>query len=375
MADFQVIIIGGGLAGLSAAIHLSREGKQVLLIEKKAYPRHKVCGEYLSNEVLPYFNFLDIDLEKHLKPVKIQKLLYSTQNAKSIETPLNLGGMGISRYALDDFLFNKAEENGTEILIDSVENINFENDEFKLKLSSGKKLKAAVVLGAFGKRSNLDKSLNREFIQEKSSWLAVKGHYENPEFPENLVALHNFDGGYCGLSKTETGVVNACYMVTYKSFKNYKNIEEFKEKVLFQNAYLKSFFEHAKPIFEKDLSIAQISFQQKSLINNHILMLGDAAGLIHPLCGNGMAMAIHSGKLASEAVLTNFRRNILDRENLENQYRKNWNAHFSKRLKTGQMLQKILLNPVLASTSQNLVKKFPYLLEKIISKTHGRPII
>ncbi|PRX47328.1 NAD(P)/FAD-dependent oxidoreductase [Salegentibacter salegens] len=375
MAAFEVIIVGGGLAGLTAAIHLSREGRRVLLIEKKVYPRHKVCGEYLSNEVLPYLNSLDIDLQKDLKPIKIHKLLYSTQNAKSIETSLKLGGMGLSRYALDEFLFKNAEENGAEILIESVENINFENDEFTLKLSSGKQLKAPIVLGAFGKRSNLDKSLEREFIQEKSSWLAVKSHYEDPEFPKDLVALHNFEGGYCGLSKTETGAVNACYMVSYKSFKKYKNTEDFKEKVLFQNAYLKGFFKNAKPLFKQDLSIAQISFQEKSLINNHILMLGDAAGLIHPLCGNGMAMAIHSGKIASEAVLNNFHGISLDRKNLENQYQENWNTHFKNRLKTGRILQKILINPFLASTSQNLVKKFPYLLEKIITKTHGQPIV
>jgi len=375
MADFQVIIVGAGLAGSTAAIHLSQKGKNVLVIEKKAYPRHKVCGEYLSNEVLPYFNSLNINLEKDLKPVKINNLLYSTQNAKSIETTLNLGGLGLSRYALDQYLFNKAEESGAKTMLDSVENISFKDTEFNLTLSSGKELTANIVLGAFGKRSNLDKSLKRDFIQEKSSWLAIKGHYKLPDFPENLVALHNFKGGYCGLSKTETGAVNACYMVSYKSFKKYKNTEDFKEKVIFQNAYLKGFFKNAKPLFEKDLSIAQISFQEKSSIKDHILMLGDAAGLIHPLCGNGMAMAIHSGKIASEAILNNFKGKHIDRENLENEYRENWNANFSKRLKTGRMLQTILINPILASTSQNLVKKFPYLLGKIISKTHGKPII
>ncbi|GGW96511.1 NAD(P)/FAD-dependent oxidoreductase [Salegentibacter mishustinae] len=375
MADFQVIIVGAGLAGLTAAIHLSQKGKNVLLIEKKAYPRHKVCGEYLSNEVLPYFNSLNIDLEKDLKPVKINNLLYSTQNAKSIEAPLNLGGLGLSRHALDHYLFNKAEESGAKTMLDSVENINFKDDEFNLRLSSGKELTANIVLGAFGKRSNLDKSLKRDFIQEKSSWLAIKGHYKLPDFPENLVALHNFKGGYCGLSKTEAGVVNACYMVSYESFKKYKNTEEFKEKVLLQNAYLKGFFKNAKPLFKKDLSIAQISFQEKSSIKNHILMLGDTAGLIHPLCGNGMAMAIHSGKIASEAILNNFKGKHIDRKNLENEYRENWKANFSKRLKTGRMLQTILINPILASTLQNLVKKFPYLLGKIISKTHGKPII
>jgi len=57
----DVIIIGGGLAGLCNAIHLSKFGKKVLLIEKNEYPKHKVCGEYISNEVLPYLEFLEIN--------------------------------------------------------------------------------------------------------------------------------------------------------------------------------------------------------------------------------------------------------------------------------------------------------------------------
>ncbi|WP_317045319.1 FAD-dependent oxidoreductase [Formosa algae] len=61
---FDVIIVGGGLAGLSSAIHLSKGNLNVLVIEKNSYPKHKVCGEYISNEVLPYLNFLDIDVFK-----------------------------------------------------------------------------------------------------------------------------------------------------------------------------------------------------------------------------------------------------------------------------------------------------------------------
>jgi 2-polyprenyl-6-methoxyphenol hydroxylase-like FAD-dependent oxidoreductase len=57
----DVIVIGGGLAGLCNAIHISKRGKKVVLIEKNEYPKHKVCGEYISNEVLPYFGFLDIN--------------------------------------------------------------------------------------------------------------------------------------------------------------------------------------------------------------------------------------------------------------------------------------------------------------------------
>ena len=65
LAAFDVLIIGGGLAGLCNAIHLSKFGTKVLLIEKNEYPKHKVCGEYISNEVLPY-------LQLHPWPVKLR---------------------------------------------------------------------------------------------------------------------------------------------------------------------------------------------------------------------------------------------------------------------------------------------------------------
>jgi flavin-dependent dehydrogenase len=74
---FDVIIIGGGLAGLCNAIHLSKFGKEVLLIERNEYPKHKVCGEYISNEVLPYLQFLDFN-PFHFGAVKINSFQLST---------------------------------------------------------------------------------------------------------------------------------------------------------------------------------------------------------------------------------------------------------------------------------------------------------
>jgi hypothetical protein len=67
MRNLEIIIIGGGLAGLSAGIHLSKKGISVTIIEKNVFPKHKVCGEYISNEVLSYFDYLDIQLSE-LKP-------------------------------------------------------------------------------------------------------------------------------------------------------------------------------------------------------------------------------------------------------------------------------------------------------------------
>ena len=91
---FDIIIIGGGLAGLCNAIHLSKYGKDVLLIEKNNYPKHKVCGEYISNEVLPYLQFLDFN-PFDFGAVKIENFQISTTNNKTINAKLPLGGFGI----------------------------------------------------------------------------------------------------------------------------------------------------------------------------------------------------------------------------------------------------------------------------------------
>jgi len=369
----DVVIIGGGLSGLSAAIHLATAGREVQLYEKEKYPHHKVCGEYLSREILPYLNGLGITFGS-IKPVEINTLVYSSSSGEIITTNLPLGGVGISRYALDNLLYKKALERGVNVIHESVTSVEFEKDKFLIS-SPQSEVTAGIVIGAFGKRSILDKKLDRKFIKNKTGWLAVKGHYKMDEYPENTVSLHNFIGGYCGLSKTETGAVNVCYLTTYKSFKKYKNSEEYKINVLSQNPHLHNFFQNATSIFQEELSIAQISFEGKSLVHDHVLMVGDAAGLIHPLCGNGMAMAIHSAKMASESILKYASHKTIERIKLEEEYRKNWNKNFRTRLRTGRVLQKILFNPRLSKIPHSSLNVFPFLLPEIIKRTHGKQVL
>lgn len=369
----EVLILGGGLAGLSAAIHLSKLGLQVTVIEKNSYPKHKVCGEYISNEVLPYFEWLGIDILKS-KPTSISKLQFSTQNGMTITTELPLGGFGISRFTLDFHLYNIALSNGCVFIQETVENIIFDNDEFSITTSIGTILNAKMVLGAFGKRSTIDVKLNRNFIQKKSHWLAVKAHY-NGDFPNDLVGLHNFNGGYCGVSKVENNAINICYITNYEAYKLNKNNEEFQNRVLSENPHLKKLFENCTLIFDKPLTIGQISFDKKKAVENHILMIGDTAGLIHPLCGNGMAMAIHSAKIASELVINYYDSKSISRASLEEQYINKWKFHFEKRLKTGRFIANILQQPRIASILMRILVQIPFLLPIIIKQTHGKPII
>lgn len=372
MKEHEIIIIGGGLAGLAAAIHLALEGRDVAVFETNHYPHHKVCGEYVSQEIEPYLKRLGIDLFAY-GAVPINQFQISTVEGDVIETKLPLGGIGISRFSLDDLLYQRAVHLGVQFYFEKVLYTEFANDFFLINTNTTS-YSSKIVLGAYGKRSVLDKKLQRSFSFKKQSWLAVKGHYQSSNFPEHLVGLHNFHGGYGGLSKTESGLVNFCYLANYQNFKKYTNIAEFNTKVVSQNPFLKTFLANSKPVFKHPLAIAQISFDKKESVIEHMLMCGDTAGLIHPLCGNGMAMAIHSAKIASELVIRFLTESNFEREQLERKYKKAWSQTFGRRLWFGRKLQGILLNRRLVSIGIRTVGKSEKLLKYIISKTHGKRI-
>lgn len=370
MEPYEVIVVGGGLAGLTAALHLAREEFRVLLIEKDTYPRHRVCGEYLSREVVPYLKFLGISLEG---AKTIRTLQLSAHNGKFVETSLPMGGLGISRYALDASLYQQALQAGVTFVFGTVTSIEQKEGFFRVATTTGQYL-GSVAIGAYGKRTNLDKELDRSFMNRTSPWLAIKAHYDFSEWPEDMVGLHAFPGGYAGLSKTETGAVNFCYLASYESFKPHGKIASFNSRVVASNPILADFLSRASMAYKEPLSIAQVSFHKKSSTENGMLMCGDSAGLIHPLCGNGMAIAIHSAKIASEEIIRCLRRKDTTREDLVNEYEKRWKATFGRRMLAGRYLQSLLLYPRMSALLMASVARSPVVLKTIIRSTHGKAI-
>ncbi len=370
---FDVIVIGGGLAGLTSAIHLAKAKFKVLLIEKNDYPKHKVCGEYISNEVLPYLEYLGFNpFEFGAK--KISNFELTTHNNKSIKANLPLGGFGMSRYEMDFQLYKLALKNGVEVLKDSVVDVNFEANNFNVETKLNQQLQSKIVIGSFGKRSNLDVKFQREFMTKKSPYLGVKIHVSG-DFPEDKVALHNFKGGYCGVSKVENNHINLCYITDFETFKTYKDIDTFQSEVLFKNTALKEIFNTTESQFEQPLTISQISFETKSPVENHIIMCGDTAGMIHPLCGNGMGMAIRSAQLASHLIIDYLQGKIETRETLESEYAKRWKKTFNLRLKAGHTIAYLFRQDWLAPKLLSLLSWFPFLIPQIIKMTHGKPMI
>lgn len=367
--SYNIIIIGGGLAGLTSALHLSIKGMKVLLIEKHTYPRHKVCGEYISNEVLPYLTALGFD-PFEFGATRISRLTLSTAHSRSVTVNLPNGGFGISRYRIDSELAELAKDHGVIIDQATAQDIRFHNDQFEISTNQGDTYNSPLVIGAFGKRSNLDVKLNRDFMDEPSPNLAVKAHYKG-NFPEDLVGLHNFKGGYCGISKVEDDHINVCYIADLKAFKEHKNIHDFEREVLSENRFLRQVFNQLEMVFANPITISNISFHTKNPVKDHVLMCGDSAGMIHPLAGNGMSMAIRSAQMLSLLILKHESGEIVSRTALEDSYIQQWEQAFTARLKWGQRLARLFTMEKLSEIILILLKMFPFILPFIIRKTHG----
>jgi len=370
---FDVIIVGGGLAGLTSSLVLAKAGFSVQVIEKKAYPFHRVCGEYISNEVIPFLKSLDAYPEE-LQPAQVTRFQLTSVAGKQMEMPLDLGGWGISRYALDDFLYQRALAEGVSFLLKTqVEDVQFQDNQFEVVLANGTSLVSPLVIGAFGKRSKVDKALDRQFIKERSDYIGVKYHIRT-DFPEDVIALHNFAGGYCGLSQVEDGRYNLCYLGSRKHLRQHGSIEAMEDAVVKRNPFLKHIYENSDFLFDKPEVINEINFKPKAPVEEHILMSGDSAGLITPLCGNGMALAIHSAKLLSELIIKHYSsQGEWDRKALEDEYTTTWKQHFATRLWAGRKIQRLFGAESASNLAVNLGKMTPWIARQLMARTHGKP--
>ena len=367
---YDVIIIGGGLAGLINAIQLSNGGLAVLLIEKNSYPFHRVCGEYVSNEVLPFLRSIGADPEV-LGPAHIDKLTVTSPYGTVLEAPLAMGAFGVSRYKLDFYLYQLALSKSCTVLLNTqVQDVIFQEDSFFVKLSDGKEESAKLVLGSFGKRSNLDRQLKRDFFYKRSPYIGVKYHIKT-DFQRDRIALHNFKDGYCGISAIEEDKFCLCYLTTRDNLRKYGSIEAMENNVLRKNKFLNHIFSASDFLFEKPEVINEISFEKKNTVENHILMSGDTAGMIAPLCGNGMSMAIHSAKILSDCISKEYKKGNFSREKLENEYKLAWNKEFSKRIYIGRKIQQVFGQEIMTEAVVRTLKYIPPITNWLIKQTHG----
>jgi menaquinone-9 beta-reductase len=371
---YDTAIIGGGLAGLTLSISLAKQGFSVILFEKETYPFHKVCGEYISLESWHYLETeMGVPLTEMNLPI-IKKLWVTSPNGNSLHSDLDLGGFGISRYTLDNTLKNIAENIGVTILQNcKAEDVQFVENIFTIKTSQGI-YQSKVSCGSWGKRSNFDVKWKRPFTSKTSdrlnNFVGIKYHVKT-DFPNDMIALHNFKDGYCGISRIEEDKYCVCYLTKASNIKNAGSIEKAEEQILSENPHLKKLFGSMQKLYDAPVSISQISFSKKNAVENNVLMLGDAAGMITPLCGNGMSMAMHSAKIAAINIVA-FLQNNITRQQLENNYTKAWKNNFNTRVKIGKMVQYLFGRKATTNLFVNLMKRSNFLTNKVIGLTHGK---
>ena len=363
------------MAGLALSIQCVRAGYSTIVIEKERFPFHKVCGEYVSLESWNFLQELGVPLSDLDLPL-INRVMISSPNGKFIEHALPLGGFGVSRYCLDNILAGIARKEGVVLAEQTkVADVVYRNNSFMI-FSSGGETEALVVAGAFGKRSNLDVKWKRHFTQVKPNklnhYLGVKYHIK-VKFQEDLIALHNFENGYCGISKVEENKYCLCYLTKGENIKkSQNNVRLMEETILMKNPFLHKIFTDAEFLYDTPLTISRISFNKKSQVENHVLMIGDAAGMITPLCGNGMSMALHGSKLAFEEI-NQFLKEKTSRFELETQYSQQWEKVFGNRLQTGRIIQRFFGDETLSNLLITAAKPFPKFITYLIRQTHGQP--
>lgn len=373
---YDCAIIGGGVAGLTLAVQLAQAGRRVVLFEKETYPFHRVCGEYISMENYDFLCRIGVPLAEMDLP-RMTRFTVSSPSGVALHHPLDIGGLGITRYVLDQLLARLAARHGATILEGTrVTDVAFADDQFTLTTAGGATYRARLACGAWGKHANLDGKLHRPFLEpsrQERQFVAVKRHLEGVDFPAATVEMHNFQDGYCGLSPVAGGLTNCSYISDVRNLRAHGNsVAEMERQVLMQNPLLRPYLEAAQRQSTPPIVISQITFRERSTVDNHVLMLGDAAGTIAPLAGNGMSMGMNASYLL-HGLLTEFLDGRLTRTELEQRYTRAWRGLLSLRIRAGRLIHQVFGSPSLTTAGIRVLRRVPFMTDIILGLTHGRP--
>ena len=370
-ASHDVIVIGGGLAGCGAARHLARRGLDVLLLEKQRYPAHKLCGEFLSVEAQDLFARLGVlAAVREAGAHPITQVHMTTADGNHFRSALPGTALGLSRYALDHLLARAAAEAGATVHDGVwVRGVRGSLADGFVVEAAEEAYRARCVLGAFGKRSLLDRALDRSYLDRRSPFVAFKAHFESIDLAD-VIELHSFPGGYCGLSHVEDGRVNACWIAHEDILKETGSPDAMIERTLSQNAVLARRLGQMRRVSDSFLAVSQVIFRPKGAWAGDVCMIGDTAGMIAPMCGDGMSMALRAAELAAPRVAA-FLDGDLSADALKAQHTRTWRREFGTRMRLGRWLHHAYCRPALARWGVETCRRVPSLGRWLIQKTRG----
>jgi flavin-dependent dehydrogenase len=383
---FEVAVVGGGPAGCSAAIHLALGGARVVVLETRAYPHDKLCGEFLSPECAGLLDHLGLSPTlRGLGPALIETAGLSAPDGTTWQCRLPGTALGVTRRALDQALAQRAQALGvalrTGTTVTRIEGSLGQGFQLRATGAGPATIQARAVIAAHGRRGALDKALDRRFLRQRQPFVALKSHFAGPPLP-GRIELHGFPGGYCGLSEVERGTApggratNVCLLVEEAAFRRgsgpeHERLAAFIRWMRSQNPRLEAWLSQAVQLDEPWLSIAQVPFGPKRAVVNEVLMAGDSAGLITPLAGDGIAMALRGGQMAAARLLA-FLAGSQSAAEVCQSYARDWRQRFTGRVRLGRLLQVAMLRPRLLGLGLRLLNAAPGMGEYVV--THTREV-
>lgn len=345
----KFLIIGGGVAGLCAAIRLSELGQEPLVIEGGTYPTHKVCGEFLSPECMPILNAWDIH------PVSIPKMTVRAHNSSlTFKFPSDAGGL--SHMTLDPALAMLATKLGTKIKTNTkVESFNVKTtlqDYHVIQLSSGETVQAEQVIIATGRIPGY--SMNPPML-----YMGFKAHFKNLDFNDSL-QMFSMPGAYLGIAPIENGIYNVACLANLKCVGHYQNPYQYIESAIKSNFPLQNLLAKEKNLFEKWMFAQVPAFGIKQTPNwLHTYFIGDASTSIPPACGNGLSLAILGGRLCAEYAVS---KQFLEFKNV-------WKKRCVSQMFWGKLLHRIMLNPHYSTPLLKFASYFPIVSKQLYFST------
>jgi flavin-dependent dehydrogenase len=331
--EVDVAIVGAGPAGSTLAALLARRGVSVTLIDRDDFPRDKLCGEFLSYDALPVVERLGLDLSN---APRIEHCRVVSRHA-TYEFDLPHAARGVSRMTLDAALHAKAVESGATAITSTASHVTSKSVDG---------IRARVVIGAWGRWGRFDTQLGRAFVRDRAHRnFGFKRHYRGAL--SNVIELHSFRRGYLGVNSVDGGFVNICGLVHASRLAGHKGRwDAFVDTIRREEPTLEALYAAHAPAQEHFLSSEPVIFRGRSAVEGGIFMAGDASGVIDPLTGNGMAMAIQSALLAAPFVLR-LARNADEREAIEREYRARHRAMFAPRIRWSRGVARLLSRPKL----------------------------
>ena len=314
---YDVVIVGGGPAGTTAALYANRLGLNTIIVDKSIWPRDKICGDALSGKVVDVLKDLNlINQVKTLKGATIRRITFGSPANKIFDIDLSKSfntnhineGYVIPREIFDYFLFKEAQKiteikegfTVKELLIEDNTVVGVQGTN---KDGNPEDIAATVVLGADGYNSIVAQKLNLYKMEMEHTALAIRCYYEGVEGLTDQIELHyleEINPGYFWLFPAGAGKANIGLGLSKKNIKEQKkNLVDLLD-VVTQLEYFKDRFAHAKPIEKpKGWNLPMGSIHRKNH-GNGFMLLGDAAGLVDPFTGEGIGNAMVSGQYAME---------------------------------------------------------------------------